>query len=66
MNSLDLIRKFFEWGPLLFGIGFIAPLIAQSLDAASISAPLGLSNIQFGLMIAIPMGTIAKLRGRWV
>jgi len=66
MNSLDLIRKGFEWGPLLFGIGFLAPLIAQSLDAASISAPLGLSNVQFGLLIAIPMGTIAKLRGRWV
>jgi hypothetical protein len=66
MSSLDLMRKVFEWGPLLFGIGFLAPLIAQALDATSISAPLGLSSIQFGLAVAIPMGTIAKLRGRWV
>jgi hypothetical protein len=66
MSSLDLTRKVFEFGPLLFGIGFIAPLIAQSLDAASISAPFGLSPIQFGLAIAIPMGTVAKLRGRWI
>ena len=66
MSSLDWVRKIFEWGPLLFGIGFLAPLIGQSLDAASISAPLGLSNVQFGLAIAIPLGTIANLRGRWV
>ena len=66
MTSLDWIRKGFEWGPLFFGIGFLAPLIAQSLDAASISAPLGLSNLQLGFVVAIAMGTIAKLRGRWV
>lgn len=66
MNSVDLIRKIFEWGPLLFGIGFVAPLVAQSLDAAEIAAPFGLTTLQLGLAIGIVSGTVAKLRGRWV
>ena len=66
MNAIGLIRKAQEWGPALFGVGFIAPLIAQSLDAASASAPMGLSNIQFGLVIGVVMGSIAKLRGGWL
>ena len=49
-----------------FGIGFVAPLIAQSLDAASMSAPLGLTSLQLGLAIGTSLGLVAKLRGSWV
>ncbi len=66
MNPLALLRRAYEWGPVLFGIGFVAPLITQSLDAASASAPMGLSNIQFGLAIGLMTGLIAKARGSWV
>lgn len=66
MNAIDLVRKAFDWGPVLFGIGFLAPLIAQSLDAASISAPMGLSSIQLGLVIGATTGLVAKFRGTWV
>jgi hypothetical protein len=66
MNAVALVQKGFEWGPVFFGIGFIAPVIAQSLDAASASAPLGLSNIQFGLAVGFSMGAVAKWRGSWV
>jgi hypothetical protein len=63
---MEFIKKLGDYGPVLFGIAFIAPLIAQSLDAAALSAPLGLSNNSFGLAVGVSLGTIAKLRGRWV
>jgi hypothetical protein len=66
LTTMDYLKKLKDYGPVLFGIGFIAPLIAQSMDAASLSAPLGVSNIILGLVVGISMGIIAKLRGRWV
>ena len=51
---------------MLFGVGFIAPLMAQSLDAATLSAPLGLSNLAFGLIVGASMGAVASLRGAWL
>ena len=66
MNGGDILKKAGEFAPVLFGIGFLAPLIAQSLDAASLSAPLGLPNIAFGLIVGSSMGMIAKRRGSWV
>jgi hypothetical protein len=66
MTAVDLLRKAYQWGPLLFGIGFIAPLCAQTLQAASIQAPLGVSPVAFGLAVGIVGGTIAKIRGSWI
>lgn len=63
---LRLRNAFGSMGPVLFGIGFLAPLIAQSLQAASLPAPLGLTPIQFGLALGSSMGVIARLRGRWI
>jgi hypothetical protein len=60
------VRKFFELMPFFFGIGFIAPLIAQSLAALEIAAPFGLSAIAFGLLIGAPWGLYATLKGRWL
>ena len=62
----DLLKKAFGWGPVFFGVGFVAPLIAQSLDAGGVSALVGLSTIQFGLLIGVGLGVAAKTRGRWV
>ena len=53
-------------GPILFGVAFLAPLIAQSLEAASLAAPFGLERIHFGLGLGLSLGVIAALRGRWV
>jgi hypothetical protein len=61
-----LLEKLGDYGPVLFGIGFIAPLIAQSLEANSLSAPFGFSNIAFGLVLGTLLGAVAKLRGRWI
>jgi len=53
-------------GPFLFGVGFVAPLIAQSMDVADVEAPLGVSNLVFGLLLGAMMGTVAMVRGRWI
>jgi hypothetical protein len=60
------VKQLFYWMPFLFGIGFIAPLIAQSLAYWQIPAPWGMSEIGFGLLIGVPWGLYATLRGRWV
>ncbi len=53
-------------GPILFGGAFLAPLIAQSLEAASLPAPFGLEPIHFGLALGLTLGVVAAFRGRWV
>ena len=53
-------------GPILFGVAFLAPLIAQSLDAMSLPVPFGLEPIHFGLGLGLSLGVVAALRGRWV
>ncbi|MFC4254955.1 hypothetical protein GRI97_05930 [Altererythrobacter xixiisoli] len=60
------VKKLFYWMPFLFGIGFIAPLIAQSMAYWDIAAPLGMSRIVFGLLIGAPWGLVTVIRGRWV
>ena len=53
-------------GPVLFGGAFLAPLIAQSLEAASLSAPFGLAPIHFGMALGLSLGVVAAIRGRWL
>ena len=53
-------------GPVLFGIAFLAPLIAQVLEAASLPVPFGIEGIHFGLAAGLTLGVVAALRGRWV
>ena len=66
MSMMDVFQRLKDWGPVLFALGFLAPLIAQSLERAEVSVVAGFSELQFGLMIALPLGLVAKLRGRWV
>jgi hypothetical protein len=60
------LKRLFAVMPLLFGIGFIAPLIAQTMAYWQIDAPFGTSRIAFGLLIGAPWGLYATLRGRWI
>jgi hypothetical protein len=60
------VRQFFSLMPFFFGVGFIAPLIAQSLEALHIAPPFGWSPVGFGLAIGAPWGLYATLRGRWL
>lgn len=60
------IKKLFEIMPFLFGIGFIAPLVAQMMIAAHISAPLDMSPLTLGLALGGTWGLVANIRGRWL
>ena len=60
------LKRLFAVMPFLFGIGFIAPLIAQTMAYWHIDAPFGISRIAFGLLIGAPWGLYATLRGRWI
>jgi hypothetical protein len=60
------IKRLFAVMPFLFGIGFIAPLIAQVMAARGIAAPLGLDRVAFGLAIGGAWGLYATIRGRWL
>lgn len=60
------IKKLFYVMPLLFGVGFIAPLIAQTMAYWDWDAPFGMSRIVFGLAIGVPWGLYTVIRGRWI
>ena len=60
------LKKLFWIMPFLFGIGFIAPLIAEIMTVWGIKPPLGLSNLAVGLLIGAPWGLYANVRGRWL
>ena len=60
------VKQLLHWMPFLFGIGFIAPLIAQTMAVWDIAAPFGMSRIVFGLAVGAPWGLYAVLRGRWI
>ena len=53
-------------GPLLFGVCFLAPLIAQTLEAVAVPAPFGVERITFGIATGLLLGGVAAMRGRWV
>ena len=60
------LKRLFYWMPFLFGIGIIAPLIAQTMAYWDIAAPFGMSRLAFGLLIGAPWGLYAVWRGRWI
>lgn len=61
-----VIRKLFAVMPLLFGIGFIAPLTAQLMAYWGIEGPLGMSRIGCGLLLGGAWGLYANIKGRWI
>lgn len=60
------LKKLFFVMPFLFGIGFIAPLISQTMNYWDIPAPFGMNTLMFGLLIGAPWGLYAVWRGRWI
>ncbi len=61
-----LLRAVLDSGPLLFGLGFIAPLMAQLLEMAAVNSLFGLSSLAVGLLVGGALGLLATVRGRWV
>ena len=62
----QVIKTIFHFGPLLFGFGFLAPLIAQIIEAMAWTPPFNLSALMTGLILGGALGVIAQLRGRWI
>ena len=60
------LRQLFAIMPFLFGIGFIAPLIAQLLIAFQITDVAGISPLVVGLVIGAAWGLYANKKGRWI
>ena len=64
--GIVIVRKLLSWMPFLFGIGFIAPLTAQTMVYWDIAPPFGLSPIAFGLIFGGAWGLYANIKGRWI
>jgi len=60
------IAKLFAVMPFLFGIGFIAPLVAQLMAYSGIEEPLGMSRVAIGLLVGGAWGLYATIKGRWL
>lgn len=58
---LALVPRFL---PLIFAIGFLAPLIAQSLTTIGWVPPFGTAPFSFA--VAVSWGLFAQLKGRWI
>ncbi len=56
-----------QWlfSPLAFALGFLWPVLTQTLIALNLMAP-GLSAVAVGAALAIPWGVMAQLRGSWI
>ncbi len=52
------------FSPVVFGLGFIAPLVAQTLTRLDVS--MGIENVYVGLIVGLSLGLMAQFRGSWV
>ncbi|MHA7900241.1 MAG: hypothetical protein ACX94B_10275 [Henriciella sp.] len=63
---IQVLKTIFYFGPLLFGLGFLTPLVSQSIVAVGWTPPFGLTPLVTGLLIGGTLGLIAQIRGRWI
>jgi hypothetical protein len=63
---MPLIGILFRFGPLWFGIGFLAPVLAALIVALDITPPLRLSPLACGLIGGGILGVIATVRRTWL
>ena len=52
--------------PLLFGIGFIAPLTDQVMRATGLALPFGIPSLAAGLVLGLAWGGYATVTRRWI
>ena len=61
-----VLSRVFDVGPLIFAVGFLVPLISQIIQAFGWTPPYGLTPLQSGFLIAVPLGLLTMVRGRWI
>lgn len=62
----QILTGLFRVMPLLFGLGFLAPLLAQIIERLGWTPPNGLSPLVLGLVVGGLWGGFATLKGRWI
>jgi len=62
----SVLQRLNPWGPLFFGLGFIAPLIATLMTRSGLEPWFGLLPIWLGLALGGAWGLYAKFRGSWI
>lgn len=63
---IKAIKTVFYFGPLIFAVGFLIPLIAQSVIALGWAPPFGLSAWSFAAIVGGAYGVFAQITGRWI
>lgn len=61
-----ILTRLLPWSPVLFGLGFIAPLIASVLQDWFGPRVFGYPVIALGLAAGGGWGLFAKRTGRWL
>lgn len=61
-----LLKNILHFMPIIFGIGFLGPLLAQLMQMLGWETPLGLAPLTLGLLIGGAWGFFAQLKGRWI
>lgn len=56
----------FKLLPLIFGLGFLGPLISECLSVLALTRDLGLPNLGIGLVVGGVWGANTIRTGRWV
>lgn len=62
----QLLMGLFRVLPLLFGLGFLAPLMAQVIERTGWIPPAGISPLVLGLVVGGLWGGFATIKGRWL
>lgn len=60
------IKTVFYFGPLIFAVGFLIPLIAQIILALGWTPPFDLSAWIFAAILGGAYGLFAQITGRWI
>jgi hypothetical protein len=66
-DAMILVLGFvLKYMPLIFGVGFVSPLITQVIERAGWTLPYGVPPLVFGLAAGLLLGLRAQFRGRWI
>lgn len=63
---MKIVQQLLFFQPLIFGLGFLAPLTAQIIERAGWVPPFGVSALVCGLLVGGGLGALANVRGRWL
>ena len=63
---MPIIRLLLTLQPLLFGLGFLAPLAAQIITRAGLTPPFGLTPVLACELEFYLLDADANLRGSWI